>query len=195
MAINTRPTSANSLREGNHVLYNDEVCKILSAKHVRAGARGRAYVSVSVKGVISGAKYNFSYRSEEHAPLVEMVIKSAKYLFRIPDYVTVIIDGTDEVTEIASHLLSGEHVEKLIEFCNSLTLCFAGDELIYACLPDKMVVDILEADAVVKNQTASSSYKAAIVSGGVRVMVPQFVKSGDKIRISTEDLAYIEREG
>ena len=60
-------------------------------------------------------------------------------------------------------------------------------------LPQKVVVEITETEPVVKGQTASSSYKPAICSNGLRVMVPPHIGAGTRIVINTEDLSYVER--
>jgi elongation factor P len=52
---------------------------------------------------------------------------------------------------------------------------------------------VVEADAVVKGQTASSSFKPAIVDNGLRVMVPPHIEAGTRIVVKTEDSAYVER--
>jgi elongation factor P len=57
----------------------------------------------------------------------------------------------------------------------------------------QVVVEIVETEPVVKGQTASSSYKPAICSNGLRVMVPPHIGAGTKVVISTEDHAYVER--
>jgi elongation factor P len=60
-------------------------------------------------------------------------------------------------------------------------------------LPDSVTLEIVEADPVVKGQTASSSYKPAKLSNGVRVMVPPFVEVGTRIVVKTADSSYVER--
>ena len=60
-------------------------------------------------------------------------------------------------------------------------------------LPDQVVVTVVEADAVVKGQTASSSYKPAMADNGVRVMVPPHIEAGTRIVVKTEDASYVER--
>ena len=60
-------------------------------------------------------------------------------------------------------------------------------------LPDQVVLEIVEADPVVKGQTAASSYKPAVMENGVRVMVPPFIEAGEKILVDTNEIAYIRR--
>jgi elongation factor P len=60
-------------------------------------------------------------------------------------------------------------------------------------LPETVVLEIEEADAVVKGQTASSSYKPAILTNGLRVMVPPHIGAGMRVVVNTEDGTYVER--
>jgi elongation factor P len=56
-----------------------------------------------------------------------------------------------------------------------------------------VVLEVVEADPVVKGQTAASSYKPAMLSNGVKTMVPPFITTGEKIVVKTEDASYYER--
>ena len=66
-------------------------------------------------------------------------------------------------------------------------------EPISVTMPDQTIVTVIEADAVVKGQTASSSYKPAIADNGVRIMVPPFIETGTRIVVKIEDQTYVER--
>jgi elongation factor P len=60
-------------------------------------------------------------------------------------------------------------------------------------LPESVVMEVVEADAVVKGQTASSSYKPAVLENGVKVMVPPHIEAGTRIVVATSDASYLER--
>jgi len=60
-------------------------------------------------------------------------------------------------------------------------------------LPPSVVLEVVEADPVVKGQTAASSYKPAKLSNGVKTSVPPFIESGEKIVVRTDDASYVER--
>ena len=66
-------------------------------------------------------------------------------------------------------------------------------EPISVSMPDHTTVTVIEADAVVKGQTASSSYKPAVADNGVRIMVPPFIETGTRIVVKIEDATYVER--
>ena len=56
-----------------------------------------------------------------------------------------------------------------------------------------MFSEVVETEPVVKGQTASSSYKPAILSNGARTMVPPHIAAGTRVIIMTEDGSYVER--
>jgi elongation factor P len=60
-------------------------------------------------------------------------------------------------------------------------------------LPDQVQATIVEADAVVKGQTASSSYKPAVLDNGVKVLVPPHITAGTKIVVDVYNREYVRR--
>ena len=60
-------------------------------------------------------------------------------------------------------------------------------------LPDQVVLQITEADPVVKGQTAASSYKPAMLENGIRILVPPFIETGERVLVDTNELTYIRR--
>jgi elongation factor P len=62
-----------------------------------------------------------------------------------------------------------------------------------ARLPDTTVLEVVEADPVVRGQTAAASYKPAVLSNGVRIMVPPHIEAGTKVVVNIAEAAYVER--
>ena len=75
----------------------------------------------------------------------------------------------------------------------TVTMSSHEGEPISVELPDTVVMEVVEADAVVKGQTASSSYKPAVLENGIRVMVPPHIETGTRIVVRPEDNSYVER--
>jgi len=69
------------------------------------------------------------------------------------------------------------------------------EEALSVQLPDTVEATIVEADAVVKGQTASSSYKPAMLDNGVRIMVPPHIESGTRIVVDVYDRSYVGKAG
>ena len=74
-----------------------------------------------------------------------------------------------------------------------ITVEYWNDNSINIRLPEHITMSISETESVVKGQTATSSFKPAILENGVKIMVPQFITAEDKIVVRMEDLTYVER--
>ena len=60
-------------------------------------------------------------------------------------------------------------------------------------LPNNIECKIETTDAVVKGQTAASSYKPAKLDNGINITVPPFIESGEKIILDTRTLEYVKK--
>ena len=117
--------------------------------------------------------------------------KDYQFLFADGDMLTFMDNDTYE--QIAVHKdLVGEPVVFLQEGM-TVTIESYEDEPISVMLPDTVVMQIVEADPVVKGQTASSSYKPAVLENGTRIMVPPHIESGIRVVVNTFDASYVER--
>lgn len=183
-------TNANSLRVGNVVEYQNQLWSVIKREHVKPG-KGGAYIQVEMKNIVTGNKTNTRYNSSEDVDVAYVEQKHFQYQYMDRDEL-VVMDMTsfeqfnlhkDLVGEAFPFLQEGMDVN--VEYCN--------DKPISITLPETVTLEVVQADAVVKGQTASASYKPAVLDNGVRVMVPPFIESGDKIIVKTEDSTYVER--
>lgn len=182
--------SANSIRIGNVIEYQKNSWKVLKKDHVKPG-KGGAYVQIEMKDIINGTKTNVRFISTENVEKSHLETKKYQYQYMDKDELVVMDMESFEQFSFSKDLLGEnlpflqEEMEIEVEYCN--------ENPIGIILPEHVTLEIAEADAVVKNQTASSSYKPAKLENGVRVMVPQFVESGDFIVVRTQDRTYVER--
>lgn len=183
-------TNANSLRVGNIIEYQNQLWTILKRDHVKPG-KGGAYVQIEMKNIATGTKTNNRYNSSEDVDVAYVEHKKVQYQYMDQDELSCMDMESfeqfnfhkDLVGEALPFLQDG--MEVVVEYCN--------DNAISIKLPETVVLEVTQADAVVKGQTASASYKPAVMDNGVRVMVPPFVGNGDKIIVRTEDGTYVER--
>ena len=96
------------------------------------------------------------------------------------------------IPNVCPEKLVGEPV-RFVKEGMLLTVCSHEGEIVSATLPDSVTMEIKEADAVVKGQTASSSYKPAVLENDVRILVPPHIDAGTRIVLNTADGTYIER--
>lgn len=183
-------TNANSLRVGNVIEFQNQLWKVLKREHVKPG-KGGAYIQVEMKNIVTGNKTNTRYNSSEDVDVAYVEQKNYQFqYFDQDDLVAMDMESFESfnlpktlVGEALPFLVEGMDIR--VEYCN--------DKPIYIAIPEHVNATISQADAVVKGQTASASYKPAILENGVRVMVPPFVESGEEIIVRTEDFTYVSR--
>ena len=97
---------------------------------------------------------------------------------------------TSATTGMVTHLIVAP---ELASGPNSLTVRLYEDKPIGISLPDQVVLEIVEADPVVRGQTAASSYKPAVLENGIRILVPPFIAAGERVLVDTNELTYLRR--
>lgn len=164
----------------------------LVVKHeIRTPGNLRAFNQVELKNIQNGTKNNVRFNSGEAIERVSLDDKTYQYLFEDGNQITLMDPQSYEQITVAKSLL-GDAAAYLQDGMMIEVQSYEGTPL-SATLPETVVMQIVEADPVVKGQTASSSYKPAKLSNGARVMVPPFIESGTWIVVKTADSTYVER--
>lgn len=181
---------ANTVRKGHVLDHNNKLWVVIKSEIMIPG-KGNAIVQIEMKDVRTGIKTNERFRTQETVERVQLQDHEMQYLFGDGNEYTFMDQETFEQYVVPADVI-GEQAVYLQEsmICNVQT--YEGKALSVE-LPPQVVLEIIEADPVVKGQTASSSYKPAKLSNGVRVMVPPFIEAGTRIVVSTADSTYVER--
>jgi elongation factor P len=181
---------ASSLRKGNVVELDGRLYVVLKAENFHPG-KGTPTTSVDMRRITDGVKVAERWRTTEMVEKAQVDEREYDYLyeddegfhFMNPDNYEQIAVPADVVGDDKAFL--GEGVKVYLQVFDGTALALT--------LPQRATVEIAETEPVVKGQTASSSYKPAICTNGVRVMVPPHIGPGTRIVIKTEDLSYVER--
>ncbi|MDX1949940.1 MAG: elongation factor P [Rickettsiales bacterium] len=181
---------ANDIRVGNIIIHEKRLWKVLKTEHVKPG-KGGAFVQMEMKEIKAGTKLNQRFRSEETIDVAHYEMKDYQYLFRSGNQITLMDTETFEQIEVDAELFNGTDV--FLQDGMNIVVDIAEEQMISASVPAEVTLLVTEAEAVVKGQTAAGSNKPAILENGVRVMVPQFVATGDKIVVKTENSTYVKR--
>jgi elongation factor P len=182
--------NANSLRVGNVIEFENQLWKVIKREHVKPG-KGGAYIQVEMKNIVTGNKTNTRYNSSEDVDVAYVEQKNYQFQYFDQDDLVAMDMETFESFNLSKDLV-GEALPFLQDGMN-IRVEYCNDKPISVALPETANAIIAQADAVVKGQTAASSYKPAILENGVRVMVPPFVASGEEIIVKTEDFSYVGR--
>lgn len=181
---------ANTIRPGNIIEHNGKQWNVLKIAIVQPG-KGGAFIQVEMRDIRSGIKTNERWRTADTVEKCTVEEREATYLFGDDDSLTFMDKENyeqfnmtrDALGDAAAYLQDG--MEVLVDYVEGSPVS--------ATLPEKVVLQIVQADPAVKGQTAASSYKPAILENGIRVMVPPFIESGERIVVNTTDSTYVER--
>ena len=180
--------SGVDIRPGNILEYERGIWKVAKIQHTQPG-KGGAYMQVEMKNLIDGRKTNVRFRSAETVERVRLDTKDFQFLYHDGDMLVFMDKDDYEQISLPADLV-GEAAAFLQDGMD-VTLEMWDEKPISVELPDQVEATIVEADAVVKGQTASSSYKPALLDNGVRVMVPPHIESGTRIVVDVYERTYV----
>jgi elongation factor P len=181
---------ANTLRKGHVVDYNGKLWSVIKSEIMIPG-KGAAVIQVEMRDVRAGVKTNVRFRTQETVERVQLHEHEMQFLFATGDEYTFMDQENFEQLTIPKDII-GEPVVFLSEAMICKVMTYEGVALSVE-LPATVTLELSEADPVVKGQTASSSYKPAKLSNGVRILVPPFVEAGVRVVVNTTDGSYVER--
>ncbi|NMW31208.1 elongation factor P [Altererythrobacter sp. RZ02] len=184
--------SGVDIRPGNIIEYEGGIWKVAKIQHTQPG-KGGAYMQVEMKNLQDGRKTNVRFRSADTVEKVRLDTKEFQYLYEDGELLVFMDGDTYEQINLESDLL-GE-AKEFLQDGMQVKLELWEEKPISVALPDQIEAEIVDADAVVKGQTASSSYKPAVLDNGVRIMVPPHIGSGTRIIVDVYERTYVGKAG
>ena len=182
--------SGNDIRPGNVIEYDGSLWVAVKTNKVKPG-KGPAYNQVELKNIIDGRKLNNRFGSDERVERARIDQKDFQYLYS--DGEQLVFMDSDTYDQLSVELdFVGERAAFLQDGM-TVTLDLYEERPIGISLPDQVTLQVSETEPHIKGQTASSSYKPAVMDNGVRVMVPPFISVGEKIVVDTNDISYVKR--
>jgi len=182
--------SGVDIRPGNIIEYEGGIWRAVKIQHTQPG-KGGAYMQVELKNLIDGRKNNIRFRSAETVEKVRLDTKDFQFLFAEGDQLTFMDKESYEQVSLSKDLLGD--AAAFLQDGMDVAMELWEERPISVQLPDTIESLIVEADAVVKGQTASSSYKPAMLENGVRVMVPPHIGAGTRIVVDVYEQTYVKR--
>lgn len=179
-----------AVRMGMVIEYEGKL-KLVVKHEIRTPGNLRSFNQVELKDVMNGTKQNIRLSSSESVDRVSLDQSPYNFLFADGDQLTFMNNESYEQITMSKDML-GERAAFLQDGMTVSIESYEGKP-ISVQLPNKVTMKIVEADPVIKGQTATTSYKPAILENGVRVLVPPFVAAGESIVVDTNSLEYIER--
>lgn len=182
--------SVNDVKIGNVLEYKGKLMRVVKTEHVKPG-KGPAYLQVELKGVEEGTKLNERLRTADTVDRVRLDETDYQFLYDDGDALNFMNQESFDQVALQRALI-GDQAVYLAEGMTVSVQSYEGRPL-GVSLPETVVCEVVQADPVVKGQTAAASYKPAILDNGVRVMVPPHVEMGTRVVVNTTDGSYVER--
>jgi elongation factor P len=181
---------ASSVRKGNVIDIDGKLYVVLKAENFHPG-KGTPVTQVDMRRISDGVKIAERWRTTEQVERAHVDDSDYDFLyedgegfhFMEPNTYDQVTVHPDVVGDLKVYLTDGMRVS--LKTHEGVAIAME--------VPGKVTVEITETEPVVKGQTASSSYKPAMCSNGLRVMVPPHIGAGTRIVINTEDNSYVER--
>ena len=182
--------NGNSLKSGMIINHKGSIWKVVSSQSVKPG-KGGAFAQVELKNIKDNSKLNERFRSNEDVERLYVESKDYQYSYKEGENFHFMDNITFELISIDKFLLGDS--ELFLQDNMVVSIEFIEDKPVSIKLPENIVELVSETEAVIKGQTAASSFKPAILSNGFKIMVPAHIESGTRIVISTSSFTYVEK--
>ncbi|WP_091739389.1 elongation factor P [Phenylobacterium immobile] len=181
---------ASSLRKGAVVDMDGKLYVVLNAENIHPG-KGTPVTQLNMRRISDGVKVSERYRTTEvveratvdQRDYTFLYKDGEEYHFMNPESFDQLVARDDIIGELGAYLADGMTV----------TLQTHEGAPIALELPARVTLEVVDTEPVTKGQTASGSYKPAMLANGVRTMVPTYITAGTRIVVLTEDGSYYER--
>jgi len=180
----------NEIKPGMIIEHKDDLWEVLKTQHVKPG-KGGAFNQVEMKSVNNNTKLNERFRSNDSVEKASLEEQKFNFLYEDDSECYFINQKSFEQINIKKKILGDkckfltENLEVSINFYNENPLSIE--------LPKQIECKIESTDVALKGQTVSSSYKPAILDNGLKIQVPPFIESEDKILVDTRSIEYIKK--
>lgn len=189
----------SEIRQGKIIIYEDEPCEVLD-NHVARTQMRKPQNQVKLKSLLSGRTWNATFHAADKADEAEIEKRDVKFLFTNKgEYWFCDPNDSSNRFKIDEKII-GENIAKFLKVNENATAIVWTDEddeekIINVKLPVKMEFMVKEAPPSIRGNTANGGGKVAILENGIKVNVPFFIETGDKVIINTESGEYVERVG
>ena len=181
---------ASSLRKGNIVEIDGKLGVVMAAENIHPG-KGTPVTQLDVRRISDGVKVSLRFKTTDQVERAFVEDRKHQYMYQDGDgFHFMNMESYDQVSVSAD--IVGDQAAYLQPEMEVTISMHEGTPLSIE-MPPKAVLEVVETEPTVKGQTAASSYKPALLSNGVRTMVPPFVTTGTKIVVMTADGSYVER--
>ncbi len=182
--------SGSDVRPGMVIEHDGSLWAAVKTVAVKPG-KGPAYNQVELKNRLDGRKLNQRFGSTDRVEETEVERRQFQFLYRQDSQLVFMDTASYDQIELADEFVGDRAA--FLQDGMMVQVQLHQERPIGIKLPETVVLEVVEADAHIKGQTAASSYKSAKLENGLRIQVPPFVAAGEKVVVSTDEVAYVRR--
>ena len=182
--------NASALRQGNVVEIDGKLYAVLTAENIKPG-KGTPVTQLELRRISDGVKVTERYRTTEQVERAYIEEGEYQYLFDDGTAFTFMEETTFEQISVPKDLL-GDRAAYLQEGMKCQIRLFQGTPVSIE-IPARVTLEVVETEPAMRGQTATTSFKPAVLSNGARTLVPTHITPGIKIVVNTADGSYVER--
>ncbi len=181
---------ATSLRRGMSIIFNGQLCRVIEFQHHTPGNL-RAMVHAKMRNLKTGASLEHRFRASDSVEQAHMETHELQYLYKDASSYHFMNTETYDQFEMDDEAL-GDYAQWMNDGMMVVAEYFEGRPISIE-LPNALVFEIVETTPVMKTATKTASYKPAKLSNGVTINVPEFISSGEKVRVNPNTGEYLDR--
>jgi elongation factor P len=181
---------ASSIRKGNIIEQDGKLYVVLTAENIHPG-KGTPVSQIEMRRIGDGVKISERYKTTDQVEKATVEDTNFNYLYEDADGFHFMNTENYDQVQVSKEIV-GSSAPYLQENM-TVKLSLHDGNPVAIQLPQRATLEVVETEPVTKGQTASSSYKPAVLSNGVRTNVPPHVAAGTRIVVMTEDGSYVER--
>lgn len=181
---------ASQLRAGMAVVFENQKYRVVAAEYHPGQGKMGGTTHARLQNIETGTFWEHSFRSELKLAELPVERQTLEFLYSDGDLCCFMNPATCEQTEMPRTVIGERAV--FLEPGIELPVEFVDGRAVHVSFPDHLEVQVADT-APATRQQADSAFKPAKLSNGLEVMVPQFIKSGDFIRLDLETMRYVDR--
>jgi len=182
--------SGSDIRPGMVIEHDGSLWAAVKTMAVKPG-KGPAYNQVELKNVLDGRKLNQRFGGSDRVEETAVERRQFQFLYRQGEQLVFMDIASYDQIELPEDFVGERSL--FLQDGMTVQVQLHQDRPIGIKLPETVVLEVVEADAHIKGQTAASSYKGAKLENGLKLLVPPFILAGEKVVVSTDDVSYVRR--
>jgi elongation factor P len=181
---------ATQIRKGMVIVFEGDPCRVIDFRHHTPGNL-RAMVQTKLKNVRNGSSFEHRFRADDTIERAPMETHELQFLYRAGDTFHFMNTENYEQLEMDEEML-GDTAPWMVENMTIQAEYYDGKP-IGIQLPRDLVFEIVETAPVMKSATKTASFKPAKLNNGVTIQVPEFLPSGERVRVNPSTGEYLDR--